>query len=203
MTASGSKDARSSDQGFQERLGAVGAELDAKLGHTRRRFCADRAVALSRIWLVTQICTLAVVISGVAVALQGGSSSYGFLGFYIAGLSLLMTVAGTCILRKYRSPAHHGLLLGLSFMMANFMLFNAVAVSTRVETPEGTTAAEVFVGAFSVFLFALYSMFTVLLQLWKDDIVVDDVDEGIELEGGSTQAQNGSSTDGPTDLKMV
>jgi hypothetical protein len=169
--------------------------------------CQDHVKVLSRLWILMQLCTLGIVIAGFAVAVIDNadphvSAGYGFLGVYVSTLCLLAGFLGVYVLRKYRTPKWYGVLIGTSFMMSNLMLVNAVVTGTRREClgSNGTHAAEMAVGALSVFLFCMYGVFTVLLAIWERDIIVDPssgaVGAGIELE-------EAGASGGENDLKMV
>jgi hypothetical protein len=169
--------------------------------------CQDHVKVLSRLWILMQLCTLGIVIAGFAVAVIDNadprvSAGYGFLGVYVSSLCLLAGILGVYVLRKYRTSKWYGVLIGTSFMMSNLMLVNAVVTGTRREClgSNGTHAAEMAVGALSVFLFCMYGVFTVLLCVWERDIIVDVGSGavgavGIELEEAGASGEN--------DLKMV
>ena len=49
---------------------------------------------------------------------KGFDFCYRFVGVLVALLALALSVAGTIILRKHRTPQHHGFLVGVSGMMS-------------------------------------------------------------------------------------
>lgn len=162
---------------------------------------------------------------GFAVGSDGTNAGYAFIGVWVALLAIFLGVVGTLILRKHRTPEHHGQLVGMSFMMAHIMLISGVAAGTGREcNVEGTSAAEKAVGAFSIVLFFLYLFFSMLLMKWKQDLLDimdldDEEDTGIEMNGDdddldsaslglngngeSASARPGNASEEGGDLKMV
>ena len=195
----------------QEKLYAAHSTAKVEIEKAESKYCQDRIRVLSRVWILTQLCTFALIISGLAVSGIGGNPFYGFLAFQISVLAVFVSVAGAIILRKYRTSGYHGFLLGLSFMMANMMLMNGVVSGTRRHCDDqGSNTAQAALGAFSVFLFFLYLIFSIMLYKWREDIIApmyDDEEElaGIELgEDVATESLNaGEREDEGGDLKMV
>ena len=90
------------------------------------------------------------------------------------------------------------------------MLVNAVLIGARRDCGDGTNAAEMAVGCFSVFLFGLYGTFSTMLWLWREDLIIaSDLERlnGIELgegavsESGLLRTEEGGEE--RNDLKMV
>ncbi|GBG34823.1 Hypothetical Protein FCC1311_110452 [Hondaea fermentalgiana] len=171
-------------------------------------YCGNSVKVLSRVWILTQLATIALVIAGFALGSDRSDVGYAFIGVWVALLAIFLGVVGTLVMRKYRTVATHGALTGMSFMMAQ----------------QGSTPAESAVGAFSVLLFFLYLLFTWLLVKFRADIIAFDEDEedegltaiemnGMEedevnggVEGTETGAINGNAHkahEEGTDLKMV
>lgn len=152
------------------------------------QYCGNSVKVLSRVWILTQLCTIALVIAGFALGTDRSNVGYAFIGVWVALLAIFLGVMGTLILRKYRTVATHGALTGMSFMMAQIMLISACVAGTRRKCGDGSTASQATVGAFSVLLFFLYLLFTWLLVKFKADIIAvdddDDVLTSIEMNGG-------------------
>mmetsp|Transcript_15928 Transcript_15928/g.25988 ORF Transcript_15928/g.25988 Transcript_15928/m.25988 type:complete len:221 (-) Transcript_15928:1789-2451(-) len=181
-------------------------EAEQAMEENEKRYCGDRVKVLSRVWIVTQVCTLILVITSFALGPTGSLVSFAFIGVWIAFLSVFLTIVGALILRKYRTPQHHGFLLGLSFMMIHMMLISAVVAGATGKCDGGVTAAEAVVCAISIALFFLYIIFTALLYKWRADIIAtDEDDEEIEMhEGADLDGANGHDGAGAGgDLKMV
>jgi len=93
-------------------------------------------------------------------------------------------------------------------MMSMIMLISAVAFGSPRDCNQGNKSAQAAVCAFSIALFFLHLIFSIMLYKWRNDIVVYDQDdfdgEGMEMgshSGASTS--NLQTNEGEGDLKMV
>ena len=86
------------------------------------------------------------------------------------------------VLRNHRSPISIGFLLGVTFVMANWMLCIAVVSSAHasrkaadaVTCKEYSSAADSATTTFAVFLFLLYSAFGFVLGKFKEELLQED-----------------------------
>lgn len=122
-------------------------------------------------------------------------------------LAIANSIAGIVILRKYRNQSAHGFLVGVSVMMSAVMLMSAVFAGTRPACENAETdPAEAAVCAFSIFLFILYLIFSVMLYKWRGDLLEDFSemeDTEVELSGANGKLPPVNGQDSETDLKMV
>jgi len=88
------------------------------INRAEEEYFSSHAKVLSRVWILMQICTIALVISGFALGAEGIDAGYGFIGVWVALMSIFLSVVGALVLRKYRNPLNYGILGGLSFMMS-------------------------------------------------------------------------------------
>jgi len=58
---------------LSERFNQQREEAEVAIADAENRWCGNRVRVLSRVWIVTQLCVLALVISGFAVGPVGGS----------------------------------------------------------------------------------------------------------------------------------
>lgn len=175
--------------------------MEQEVSKVEKSWCPNKPKILTVIWLLIQVIVICLIASAFSV---GDNAAYIFLAVFVSLLAIFFSCAGTIILRKYRTPYHHGFLVGVAFMMSMIMLLNSVASGTR--DPQSTATAAVL--AFSIFLFVLYLVFGSLLVRWREDIIgieEEDIDEddGAGATSRESQAINGASREEETDLKMV
>ena len=142
---------------------------------------------LTVVWLLIQVCVFAFVVTSFVVPSGHLPPSYEFLAVFDALLVLALSVGGTIVLRKHRTPGALGFLVGVSLMMSLVMLQNAVLAGGDLSKEDSThhTSSVTAVCAFSVFLFLLYAVFTAMLATWRGVLVTFDRFE--EEEGGTSR----------------
>ena len=162
-------------------------------------YCANKPKVLTIVWLIIQALVLCLIASSLAAK---ADATYRFLAILSSIFAILLSCMGTIILRRYRTPYHHGLLIGFTFMSGILMLSTGISASTF----QPYNAAEGAVAAFSIFLFVFYIVFAVLLIKWRDDIIgkLDDEETIEEMEtNGTSENANGETKEPESDLKMV
>lgn len=180
-----------------ERLNSSRVQVEQGIEKAEAEYCANKPKVLTIVWLLVQVFVICVLVSGIAVS---GDVAYRFMGIFVGLVCMCVSCFGTIILRKYRTPFHHGILIGVSSMMTVLMLMNTVASGTR----EPYSPAEGAVLTFSLFLFFLYFVFSILLIKWRDDIIGTlEEDEAEETDGPNASTINGEEGEEQHDLKMV
>ena len=150
---------------------------------------------LTLVWLTIQACVFAFVICGFAVPADGDvPKSYQFIAVFDVILALALSVGGTLVLRKHRTPGALGFLVGVSLMMSLVMLSNAVLAGGDLNDKHETAAVKATC-AFSVFLFLLYACFTAMLVLWKSVLITEPMSEQLEDNEAEAPKAEGQSSE--------
>lgn len=174
-------------------------QADVQLGVVENRCCPNRYLTITITWVLIQLCVICVVVAGFATQAVDHNSAYIFLGVFVAIMAVFMSVAGTCIMRRYRTPAAHGFLIGISFMMGMIMLMSAVSSGARAATlneKEGsvTAHAEAALSAFSFLLFVLYLAFAYFAYRWRE-LILNYGDDEFDTEEYADDHDDGHLTD--------
>lgn len=93
-------------------------------------------------------------------------------------LAIGLSVGGTLVMKRHRTPLALGFFIGVCIVMSNWMLCIAVSEGGRVYNKKAThclenysTGADRAVIAFAVFLFLLYAAFGVLITKFRDEVL--------------------------------
>ena len=184
-----------------EHINSGRQQMEQEIDRAEQAYCANKPKVLTIIWLSIQVLVICLIASSLAAK---ADATYHFLAILSSLFALMLSCMGTIVLRRYRTPYHHGLLVGFTFMTGILMLSTGISASTY----QPYDAAEGAVATFSLFLFVFYIIFAVLLIKWRDDIIGklddDEMVEEVEANGVSESGQaNGEGKEPESDLKMV
>lgn len=129
---------------------------------------------IKAVWIAIYVFAFAFVISALAVVGDSESKAYNFAAIWLALLVIAFGIGGTMVLYRFRTALSVGFLIGASFMFSMQCLSLAVLSGGNVSNPlEDKPSSEKAVVAFAVFLFLLYGAFSILLAVWRDDVIND------------------------------
>lgn len=106
-------------------------------------------------------------------AAKVNSDSFAFTLVWLALLSAGYSIAGTLLLRKMwaQTPLALGIMVGVTFMMAMHMITLGVLAVGDAGKTGGRASSEEAVGAFTIMLFINQLVMTVLLYLYREDLL--------------------------------
>ena len=110
---------------------------------------------------------------------KGGSAALGFAAIWTVILSVMLSVGGTLVMRKFQTSLAIGFFLGVVAVMSQQMLIIAAIFAgeadARSDDDEGDQkGAESAMAVFAMFLFVVYSAFAVLLAVFRKDLIRDE-----------------------------
>jgi hypothetical protein len=112
-------------------------------------------------------------------------TQYSFVAVWSGLLVLGFGIGGTLVLKKYTTPLALGFMIGMSFMMANLMLFMATMSAGDMADAISATAgkrdsSQTAVCTFSCFLFCCYVFFTLFLVRARSEFL-DQFDQHSQI----------------------
>jgi len=129
-------------------------------------------------WFLASILVLVAFIVGAVVAseLPGGrdSGALQFAAVFSTLLYMFVTVVGTLILRKYKTPLAIGVFIGFVFALANLCLILSAIfgnLADVVDDDDESRPYEAFT-VFQFFLFIVYSIFGTMLCVFRSDLIL-------------------------------
>ncbi|KAJ1460524.1 hypothetical protein M885DRAFT_509548 [Pelagophyceae sp. CCMP2097] len=141
----------------------------AAVGNYATKMKTDPAERINVAWYCTLFFSTVTIICAIAVAVdldakgKNGSKGAAFAAIWAVLMLLVLCVAGTLVLRKFRTNMMIGLLLGSSAMMAQ-MMFMLFAIFAGLATDDrGYHGTDQTFAAFAFFCAVFLSLFTFVL----------------------------------------
>ncbi|CAM9096961.1 unnamed protein product [Heterosigma akashiwo] len=107
------------------------------------------------------------------ISTEGSNTAIGFAGVYTVLLMILLSVGGTFVLRKYKTPLAVGFFLGVVLMMSQqcLIIFAVFAGRAGVTTLSSEIGADNAVAFFCFVLFMVYGFFAGVLAFFRNDLM--------------------------------
>ncbi len=112
------------------------------------------------------------MIAALIVPSASAQSSLGFMSIFTACIALIISAVGTLVMKRFRTPEHHAFFLGLSLMMSMMCFLMSVASGGGFSCNGGKVSdAQSAFCAFTIFLGALYLIFSFFLYRWRNEVL--------------------------------
>ena len=136
--------------------------------------------AITYSWFTSLLLVLIAVIVACVAGNQAGGGSRGvaFAGMWTIILTVALSVGGTLVMRKYQTSMAIGFFLGVVLVMSQQMLIIGAIFGGEASAKEGAdddeANADSAMSVFAFFLGTVYSVFAVLLAVFRNDLIRDE-----------------------------
>jgi uncharacterized membrane protein len=165
---------------------------------TFAKICAQKQLVITIIWIAIQVFLFCYMISAFSTAAEGAEGSSNgrknFAYIWTGLLACMLSVGGTLVMKKYRSPLAVGFFIGVSAMMSMNMLITAALSGGDPMNNALSVSGEHAVTAFAVFLFISYLLFAVVLALFRNTILAPSDDQESLAQNDAAQEALEEST---------
>eukprot|EP01036_Dinobryon_divergens_P030245 gene30245-39456_t len=160
-------------------------------------------------WLVSLILVFVVfIVAAVAASKSASSDTSGennmvsdapaasFTGVWTALVLIVIAIVGTVIMRRYQTSMAIGFLLGLVFIMTQQMLILFAIFVERSQIPNETktfTGSQQAMAIFAWFLFLIYAAFGLMLAVFRDDVIKEELPSSDGIAQSNDFAEQGGS----------
>jgi len=149
-------------------------------------------------WVLCLIFVFAFCICAIAMAANNDaageyhSKSHGFAVIWSMLLVILLSVGGTLVMQRFRTPLAVGFLLGVTVMMSINMfslciLFAGAAHYIR-DPKDPAKSSDEAAAAFAFFLFLSYGAFSVVLALHRNQMLENAKERSMSSMDGNVEA---------------
>mmetsp|Transcript_32103 Transcript_32103/g.42328 ORF Transcript_32103/g.42328 Transcript_32103/m.42328 type:complete len:169 (+) Transcript_32103:111-617(+) len=117
------------------------------------------------------------------ISTEGTNGAIGFAGVWTVLLMICLSIGGTMVMRKYKTPLAVGFFLGVVLMMSQqcLIIFAVFAGRSHTTTLSAEISADNAVACFSFFLFLVYGFFAGVLAFFRKDLLSQ---EAQHMDGG-------------------